>query len=129
MASDSDPPASSLSGLYSTLVPVLIVALVYVGIFLCLRRSNRRWYAPRTYLGSLREEYAYSPYVYMISANHYRERTTALPGGFFNWIGPFWKIPDTYALQHQSLDAYLFLRFLRMTVVIMFVGACITFPV
>jgi hypothetical protein len=38
-------------------------------------------------------------------------------------------MPDTYVLQHQSLDAYLFLRFLRMTVVIMFVGACITWPV
>jgi len=38
-------------------------------------------------------------------------------------------LPDTYALQHQSLDAYLFLRFLKMTVVIMFVGACITWPV
>ena len=58
-----------------------------------------------------------------------RERSEALPTGWFNWIGPFWKIPDTYALQHQSLDAYLFLRFLRMTVVIMFVGACITMPV
>jgi hypothetical protein len=58
-----------------------------------------------------------------------RERSPALPGGWFNWIGPFWKIPDTYALQHQSLDAYLFLRFLRMTVVIMFVGACICMPV
>lgn len=57
-----------------------------------------------------------------------RERTDPLPNGWFNWIGPFWKMPDTYALQHQSLDAYLFLRFLRMTVVIMFVGACMTWP-
>ena len=47
----------------------------------------------------------------------------------FNWIKPFWAIPDTYALQHQSLDAFLFLRFLKMTVVIMFVGACITWPI
>ena len=59
----------------------------------------------------------------------HRERTVPLPGGMFNWVGTFWKIPDSYALQHQSLDAYLFLRFLRMTVVIMFVGACITWPV
>lgn len=116
MASDSsptNPPSSSLSGLVSTLVPALVTALVYLAVFLCLRRSNRRWYAPRTYLGTLREE----------------ERSTPLPTGWFNWVGPFWKIPDTYALQHQSLDAYLFLRFLRMTVVIMFVGACITWPV
>ena len=58
-----------------------------------------------------------------------RERTAALPTGMFSWISPFWKIPDTYALQHQSLDAYLFLRFLRICVIIMFVGACITWPV
>ncbi|KAF8855365.1 DUF221-domain-containing protein [Acephala macrosclerotiorum] len=104
---------ASLSGMIATLAPTALVAGVYVLIFLILRKSQRRWYAPRTYLGTLREE----------------ERSVALPNGWFNWIGPFWKIPDTYALQHQSLDAYLFLRFLRMTVVIMFVGACITWPV
>ncbi|TVY44425.1 Uncharacterized protein LOCC1_G003270, partial [Lachnellula occidentalis] len=109
----TNDPETSLSGLVSTLVPTLLLALVYVVIFLILRKSHRRYYAPRTYLGTLREE----------------ERTTALPTGLFNWIGSFWKIPDTYALQHQSLDAYLFLRFLRMTVIIMFVGACITWPV
>ncbi|PMD62966.1 DUF221-domain-containing protein [Hyaloscypha bicolor E] len=113
MAADPTPPNSSVSGLVATLAPTLLVAVIYVLIFLCLRRSKRRYYAPRTYLGTLREE----------------ERSEALPTGWFNWIGPFWKIPDTYALQHQSLDAYLFLRFLRMTVVIMFVGACITMPV
>ncbi|CAL3967806.1 unnamed protein product, partial [Diplocarpon coronariae] len=57
------------------------------------------------------------------------ERSAPLPTGWLNWIGPFWRTPDIYALQHQSLDAYLFLRFLRMTVVIMFVGCCITWPV
>jgi hypothetical protein len=47
----------------------------------------------------------------------------------FNWFGTFWKIPDTYALQHQSLDAYLFLRYLRVCASIAFVGACITWPI
>ncbi|KAH8678707.1 hypothetical protein BGZ60DRAFT_428531 [Tricladium varicosporioides] len=116
MASDTpvaNTPETSLSGLIATLAPTALVAGVYILIFLILRKSQRRWYAPRTYLGTIREE----------------ERSQPLPSGLFNWIGPFWKIPDTYALQHQSLDAYLFLRFLRMTVVIMFVGACITWPV
>ncbi|KAH9220157.1 hypothetical protein DL95DRAFT_442907 [Leptodontidium sp. 2 PMI_412] len=110
---DKNQPNVSLSGLIATLAPTALVAGVYFIIFLILRKSQRRFYAPRTYLGTLREE----------------ERSAPLPAGWFNWIGPFWKIPDTYALQHQSLDAYLFLRFLRMTVVIMFVGACITMPV
>jgi hypothetical protein len=34
-----------------------------------------------------------------------------------------------YALQHQSLDAYLYLRFLKMTLVLCLVGCCITWPV
>lgn len=58
-----------------------------------------------------------------------RERSPALSNGLFNWIGEFWMIPDTYALQHQSLDAYLFLRFLRILVVVCFVGCCITWPI
>ncbi|CAL3967118.1 hypothetical protein PZA11_003524 [Diplocarpon coronariae] len=103
----------SVSGLVATLAPTAIIAGVYFLIFVALRKSHRRFYAPRTYLGTLREQ----------------ERSAPLPTGWLNWIGPFWRTPDIYALQHQSLDAYLFLRFLRMTVVIMFVGCCITWPV
>jgi len=57
------------------------------------------------------------------------ERTPELPGGLFNWFGKFWKIPDMHALQHQSLDAYFYLRFMKMTIVITFVGCLITWPV
>lgn len=52
-----------------------------------------------------------------------------MPTGLFNWIGTFWKLPDAYALQHQSLDAYLFLRYLRICCTICFVSACITWPI
>lgn len=103
----------SLSGMVSTLVPVAITAAVYFLIFIILRRSQRRYYAPRSYIGSLREN----------------ERTPALPGGYLNWLVRFWKIPDSLALQTQSLDSYLYLRFIRMTVIICFVGVCITWPV
>lgn len=49
---------NSLSALISTLVPVAAVACVYFIFFLILRKSQRRYYAPRTYLGSLPERYA-----------------------------------------------------------------------
>lgn len=39
------------------------------------------------------------------------------------------QIPDTYVLQHNSLDGYFLLRFLKIVVVICFVGCCITWPV
>lgn len=38
-------------------------------------------------------------------------------------------MPNIHALQHQSLDAYLFLRFLRVLVIICFVGCCLLWPV
>ncbi|KAK3390278.1 hypothetical protein B0H63DRAFT_110457 [Podospora didyma] len=116
MANDTDTkstPPASLSGMVSTLVPVLIISAVYFAVFLVLRRSKRRYYAPRTYLGNLKES----------------ERSPALPTGLFNWFGTFWKIPDVYALQHQSLDAYLYLRFLRIAMILCFVGCCITWPI
>jgi hypothetical protein len=53
-ARDAGP--NSLSGLVSTLVPVLVVAVPFYILFLLLRRSQRRQYAPRTYLGTLRKE-------------------------------------------------------------------------
>ena len=62
----------SLSGLISTLVPTLIIALVYFGIFIVLRTKFPRQYAPRTYLGTLRPQ----------------ERTPAPPNTLFGWI-PF----------------------------------------
>ncbi|GAP82661.1 putative phosphate metabolism protein 7 protein [Rosellinia necatrix] len=109
-ARDADPSAA---GLYLTLGPVALTAAVYLSIFLILRKNHKRFYAPRTYLGSLR----------------HNERSPPLPNGFFNWFGAFWKISDYHPLQHQSLDAYLFLRFMKILIVICFVGCCITWPV
>ncbi|KAM7217691.1 DUF221 domain containing protein [Rhypophila decipiens] len=109
---DENKPVS-LSGMVSTLVPVLLISAAYLVVFLILRRSQKRFYAPRTYIGSLREN----------------ERSPPLASGLFNWFGTFWKIPDVYALQHQSLDAYFFIRFLRIVTIITFVGCLITWPV
>ncbi|KAL0933281.1 DUF221 domain-containing protein [Colletotrichum truncatum] len=108
-----DESGSSISGMVSTLAVCLPLATAYLVIFLILRKSQRRYYAPRTYLGSLREN----------------ERTPGLPNGFLNWFGEFWKIPDVYALKHQSLDSYLFLRFLRLCASICLVGLIITWPI
>ncbi|KAI0996402.1 Uncharacterized protein K3495_g11778 [Podosphaera aphanis] len=106
-------PNTSLSSLLATLAPTLLISLVYVTIFFYLRKSQRRFYAPRTYIGTLNKW----------------EHTETLPNGFFNWIPAFCKIPDTSVLQRQSLDAYLFLRFLKVTVLVTFIGALITWPI
>lgn len=43
---------TSVSAFLSTLVVNLLIFVVLVTIFILLRRSNKRIYAPRTYVGS-----------------------------------------------------------------------------
>ena len=59
----------------------------------------------------------------------HRERSPDIPNGLFNWIGAFNKIPDSYVLNHQSLDGFLLLRYLKISVAICFVGCLMTWPV
>ncbi|MCJ1250309.1 hypothetical protein MMC30_007535 [Trapelia coarctata] len=112
-STDPASTSNSASGLVSTLIPVLLVAGIMFLAFLCLRRTQKRQYSPRTYLATLRPE----------------ERTPAIPTGLFNWIGPFFKIPDSYVLNHQSIDGFLLLRFLKIATVICLVGCAITWPI
>lgn len=60
---------------------------------------------------------------------YYRKPTPELPSGLFNWIIPFLKIPDTYVLNNGSLDAYFFLRYLKVLRNISLVGCCIVWPI
>jgi hypothetical protein len=104
---------SSASALLSTLVLNLVIFSVMVLLFVILRRSQRRMYVPRTYIGYLK------PW----------QRTPESPNGLFNWITSMYKLPDTYVLQHHSMDAYLLLRFLKLSSMILFIGCCITWPI
>lgn len=108
-----DQQSASASSVVTTLVPVLVVAVVFFLLFCVFRKKFPRNYHPRSFLGALRPN----------------ERTPDLPNGFFNWIPAFYQIPDTYVLQHHSMDGYLFLRFLKISVVCCLVGCVITFPV
>lgn len=110
-ATRDDSP--SLSSFIATLVPILVVAGILCMVFLLLRRTLKRNYQPRTYLGSLRP----------------RERTPSVPDGLFSWIGAFRKIPDSYVLNHHSLDAFLLLRYLKIAATICLVGCIVTWPV
>ncbi|KAF3069202.1 Uncharacterized protein CFAM422_007310 [Trichoderma lentiforme] len=105
--------SNSLSKLGATFAPVAIYLGLCLALFLLLRPRSRRVYAPRT-IPSLR----------------YPEKPTPeLPSGLFNWIIPFLKIPDTYVLNNGSLDAYFFLRYLKVLRNISLVGCCIVWPI
>ncbi|KAK6579521.1 hypothetical protein PZA11_007757 [Diplocarpon coronariae] len=112
-ATSSKKNSSSLSGFLSTLIPVGIQAGVFVLLFLILRTKQKRVYRPRTYLETLYEG----------------EKSQDLPQGKLDWLKPFRGLADEYVLNHQSLDGYLYLRFIKMLTFICFVGSCITFPI
>ncbi|EEY23432.1 phosphate metabolism protein [Verticillium alfalfae VaMs.102] len=105
--------SASLASLTSTLLPVLIYSAVCLIIFWFFRRKVQRVYSPRSILHSLFAE----------------ERSPPLPQGWFNWLKPFWKQGDDFVLNHSSLDAFLFLRYLKVLSLICFVGCCIVWPV
>ncbi|KAK4574631.1 phosphate metabolism protein 7 [Recurvomyces mirabilis] len=103
----------SATQVLTPLVTVGLYAIIWGVLFLLLRRPFKRYYQPRTFLGSLRPE----------------ARSPKLPDTMFGWIPAFYNIPDTYVLNHHSLDGYLFLRFLKISVVCCVVGCLITWPV
>ncbi|KAL4787043.1 hypothetical protein BJX76DRAFT_345877 [Aspergillus varians] len=105
--------SSSVSSLLSTLLPALVLATIWFSVFLIFRRTQQRWYAPRSHLPCW----------------HQHERTPQLPSGWVNWFGHFLKISDAHVLNHHSMDGYLFLRFLRVLCSTFFIGCLITWPV
>ncbi|KAF2162622.1 hypothetical protein M409DRAFT_68935 [Zasmidium cellare ATCC 36951] len=109
----SSRSSNSVTSVLSTLAPVAVYAAVWFILFLILRNRFPRYYRPRTFLGSLRDE----------------QRTPRPKDGMFAWVSEFWSMPDTYILNHHTLDGYLFLRFLKISVVCCFVGCLITWPV
>jgi hypothetical protein len=52
-----------------------------------------------------------------------------LPSGWFNWIIPFFRIPESEVLKYASLDGFLFLRYLRVLALLCFAGVCFAWPI
>ncbi|KAF3005196.1 hypothetical protein E8E13_010771 [Curvularia kusanoi] len=55
---------------------------------------------------------------------HYKMSASVL-----GWLSNFKGLRDDYILNHRSLDAYLYVRFLKMLTLMAFVGALITWPI
>ncbi|OLN97803.1 Uncharacterized protein RSN1-like protein 3 [Colletotrichum chlorophyti] len=104
--------SSSLMALVTTLVPVLVYSIICLLVFWILRRRSTRVYSPRSILTHL--------------LSH--EQSIPLPQGWLDWVKPFWSIPDTDILNRSSLDAFLFLRYMRLLTLICLVGCCMTWP-
>jgi calcium permeable stress-gated cation channel len=98
----------------STFVPVAVYTGICLILFIALRRKCLRVYSPKT-ISDLRHSSS--------------ELSPQLPNGWFNWIVPFLRIPQSDVLKYASLDGFLFLRYLQVLALLCFGGACFAWPI
>ena len=96
---------------FSSLGVSLVVFAVQFGIFLLLKGRLPRIYQPRTYLVPE------------------RERTKPSPPGLWRWAVPVFRTSNSDFIQKCGLDAYFFLRYLRMLLKIFVPMACVILPI
>ncbi|KAF1980683.1 DUF221-domain-containing protein [Aulographum hederae CBS 113979] len=108
-----DGKSASFQAILAAFIPTFITAVIYIIIFVQIRTKYSKIYTPRTYIGVVPEKH----------------RTPLLPKGTRKWLNTFRQLNDKFVLRHQSLDGYLYLRFLRTIIFICFVGCCITWPI
>jgi len=104
---------SSLNNIAAAFVPTFMTAAIFTAAFVLIRHRFPRIYYPRTYIGIVPK----------------KDRTPCQNRSYWDWIHTMRVVPDKFMLYHQSLDSYLFLRFLRTLIFICVVGACITWPI
>ncbi|KAK7985437.1 hypothetical protein PG988_003059 [Apiospora saccharicola] len=105
--------SASLAAVVSAFVPTWVTGLFFIAIFVLIRHRYRNIYMPRTFMGTIPE----------------KSRTPTPSGAWFDWVRTMWDVPDKFILYRQSLDSYLFLRFLRTVIFICLVGCALTWPI
>ncbi|KAL1955363.1 hypothetical protein VTO42DRAFT_8645 [Malbranchea cinnamomea] len=101
----------SISTFMASLATAIIIFVVEFLLFLVLKGKLTRIYQPRTYLVPE------------------RERTEPSPPGLFRWIIPVFKTSNSEFIQKCGLDAYFFLRYLRMLLKIFIPLSLLILPV
>ncbi|KAG0034795.1 hypothetical protein BGZ81_003199 [Podila clonocystis] len=91
---------ASISAFTSALLFNGCVGLAIFVVFCIVRHWNRKIYQPRTYL---------------VPAE---VRSPVLPTGIFSWVTSSFKVTDNELLDRIGLDAYMYLRFLRMSAIL-----------
>lgn len=105
--------SASFKTIAGALIPAAFIASAYLCGFLLLRGKYASQYAPRTYSQIIPE----------------KDRTPSTSTSGTRWFRDFRHLDDKFVLRHHSFDAFLFLRFFRMLVLISVVGSLLTWPV
>ncbi|KZM19602.1 membrane protein [Ascochyta rabiei] len=104
---------SSFSAVAAAFVPTFVTASLFVSAFVIIRPKFPKIYFPRTYLGTIPK----------------KDHTPCQSHSYWDWVHTMRVVPDKFTLYHQSIDSYLFLRFLRTMIFICVVGCVLTWPI
>ncbi|KAJ6262639.1 hypothetical protein Dda_3451 [Drechslerella dactyloides] len=116
---DNDPTADqaakfvgiSVQALLATMSGAFAFFIIQTGAFILIRRRLARIYEPRTY---------------MVPE---RKKTVAPPKGWFSWLPAMLTTRDPEYISKSGLDAFCFLRFLRMMLKICILQAVLIMPI
>ncbi|KAK6348675.1 hypothetical protein TWF718_006463 [Orbilia javanica] len=116
---DNDPQSKqaekfvgiSVQALLATMSGAFALFVIQTVIFLVIRRRLARIYEPRTY---------------MVPE---RKKTVAPPKGWFSWLPAMLTTRDPEYISKSGLDAFCFLRFLRMMLKICILQAVLIMPI
>lgn len=114
--------STSLDAILGAFIPTFIIAVVYLSVFLLIRNYFRKTYAPRTFLGTIPEKDRTPAATATATAHAYATEGVS-------WFHDFRSLQDRFVLKHNSLDAYLFLRFLKFVIFVCVAGSCLTWPI
>ncbi|CAN3376864.1 hypothetical protein DIURU_001642 [Diutina rugosa] len=118
-ASSSEAPAAaggqntSVSAWLWTLVPTLIFAVVYYGVFLTFRKREPRVYEPRSVVKTLPPEIRMDP----------------ARRGAFGWLSYLLKQNTSFMVHHLGLDGYFHVRFIFEFMCVCILGCVILWPI
>ncbi|KAG2183385.1 hypothetical protein INT43_006391 [Umbelopsis isabellina] len=107
-ASSADPSTSTF---VSSIVFNVVIATVLMLCFGIARKISRRIYAPRTYLVSE------------------KRRSPDLPTGIFSWIPALLFTKDVDMRRRMGLDRYMFIRLLRMGIILFAICTLFCIPI
>ncbi|KAH6620354.1 hypothetical protein C7974DRAFT_435734 [Boeremia exigua] len=104
---------SSFKAVAAAFIPTFVLASLFVSAFVIVRPKFPKIYFPRTYLGTIPR----------------KDHTPCQSRSYWDWVHTMRVVPDKFTLYHQSIDSYLFLRFLRTMIFICVVGCVLTWPI
>lgn len=112
-SAENSTQGSSLSAWLSTLIPTFIFFVVYLAIFLVMRKKQRRVYEPRSVVKTIPNEWQIS----------------APPAGTFAWLTFLLKQPEQFLIHHMGVDGYFFTRFIFEFGAMALLGCFILWPI